>query len=437
MKPETQTLLAIGIFALTYALLISERLHRTAAALLGAALVVGAGVLNQKAAFRAVDFSTIGLLLGMMIIVNFLRRTGGFEWLAVKTVKAVRGQPLFIMIGFFLFTAVVSAFIDNVTTVLLIAPLTVIIARSLGLNPIPLLYAEIVASNVGGTATLIGDPPNIIIGTHARISFLDFLTNLTPVVAVISVVLILYLALAHRKEFGRGEEFARLAAEIPDADTIKDPVLLWKCLIVLGLVVVGFLLHGALGFEASTVALLGATLLLVIVRADPHEIFSQIEWPTLFFFVGLFVVVGGVEQAGVLERMGRWMVALTHGDLLLTSMAILWFSALLSAIVDNIPATMALVPVIVAIAAEAHPGVSREALLHLPYTMALWWSLALGACLGGNATIVGASANVVVAGLAERAGFPISFRAYLKVGIPVTLASLVIAAAYVVLRYVI
>jgi Na+/H+ antiporter NhaD/arsenite permease-like protein len=320
--------------------------------------------------------------------------------------------------------------------VLLIAPLTFVTARALELNPVPLLYTEIIASNIGGTATLVGDPPNILIGSRAGLSFVEFIVHLTPVVGLVALAVMGYLALVYRKEFGRGEVFARRAAEMPQAK-VKDPVLLWKCLVVLGLVVVGFLLHGRFGFEASTVALLGATLLLLIARADPHVIFGQIEWPTLFFFVGLFIVVGAVGHAGLLERIGRWVVGFTGGRLIFTSMAVLWLSALLSAIVDNIPATMALVPVILAIAGATHPGVPQAALAHLPYTMALWWSLALGACLGGNATIVGASANVVVAGLAERFGFPISFRAYLKVGIPATLLSLVISAAYILLRYVI
>jgi len=436
MGSQAHTVIAIGIFVLTYALLVSERLQRTIAALLGAALVVIAGILPFEAALHAVDFHTIGLLMGMMIIVTFLRRTGGFEWLAVKTVKAVHGQPLFIMVGFFAFTAVASAFLDNVTTVLLIAPLTLIIARTLDLNPIPLLYAEIVASNVGGTATLIGDPPNIIIGTQVGLSFMQFITNLAPVSVIVAVVLVVYLAVAYRKDFTRGEEFARRAAEIPETDTITDLKLLKKCLLVLGLVIIGFTLHTTLGLEASTVALLGATLLLVIAGSDPHDVFSRIEWPTLFFFVGLFVVVGAVEHVGVLELLGRRVVGLTGGDLLLTCMALLWLSGIISGIVDNIPATMALVPVIAAIAAQANPGVPQAELMHLPYTMALWWSLALGACLGGNATLVGASANVVVSGIAERAGLTMSFRAYLKVGIPLTLASLVMASAYVALRYV-
>ena len=427
MKPETQTLLAIGIFALTYALLISERLHRTAAALLGAALVVGAGVLNQKAAFRAVDFSTIGLLLGMMIIVNFLRRTGGFEWLAVKTVKAVRGQPLFIMIGFFLFTAVVSAFIDNVTTVLLIAPLTVIIARSLGLNPIPLLYAEIVASNVGGTATLIGDPPNILVGSAAGLDFGSFVTNLAPVVVLILVLYLLLVPLLFAKQLAVHPDVRARIMAMDRRGHISDYRLLWLSVAVLALTFLGFLLHGVLHYEPATVALLGAAVLLVLSRQDPHEILREVEWSTLFFFVGLFVVVGGLDWVGLLSDAGEKMSDLTGGNTTAASLTVLWVSGILSGVVDNIPYTTAMIPVVremgVGLGGNGGPG------------DVLWWSLALGACLGGNLTIVAASANVLVAHLAERSGQRIRFWEFFRYGSLVTLLSLVVSSLYIWLRY--
>lgn len=418
-------LVASAIFFLTYAAITSEKIHRTLAALLGAAAMLVFGVLDEQTGLQAIDFHTIGLLVGMMIIVSILRKTGCFHWLAIKTVKLARGDPWRIMAGFFLLTAVASAFLDNVTTILLVVPMTLLIAETLTIDPLPFLITEILASNIGGTATLIGDPPNIMIGSRTGLSFLQFLTNLGPVVLVISVVVLVGLFFTYRRQLKTAHDLRQIADELEEEGTITDPVLLKKSLIVLALVIIGFFLHGWLGWQASTVALIGAVLLILLSALDPHEILAEVEWSTIFFFMGLFIVVGGVEQAGLLHILAEKMVAITGGNILLTCMAILWFSAILSAIVDNIPCTAALIPVIQNLA---------ELLPHSDITP-LWWALALGACLGGNGSLIAASANVVAAGIADRAGHPISFARFLRVGIPYTAISLIIASLYVYFRY--
>ena len=414
--------LAGGIFLITYALIVTERVHRTVSALLGGVAMVLLGVLPQEQAFAAVDWNVIFLLAGMMALANILRETGLFQWIAVQAVRLGRGDPFRIMLILSLVTAVTSALLDNVTIVVLVAPVTLLVAASLRVSPLPFLIAEILASNIGGTATLIGDPPNILIGSAAGIDFLTFAANLAPISIVILAV---FLGLSW---FLFGRELRRGSSRTLDVDALEtdalitDRSLMVKSLIAMGGVLIGFLLHGPLHLEPATIALAGATLLLLWTRRDPHHVLRDIEWTTLFFFFGLFITVEAIVEVGIIEAVAEAALRLTGGDLNLTSTLLLWLSAVASGIVDNIPYTATMIPVV-------------ENLGQVMPVEPLWWSLALGACLGGNATLVGASANVVVASLAERSGHPISFGQFLKYGLVTTLMSLLLATGYVWLRY--
>lgn len=419
----SQASIAVAVFLLVYALIVSDKIHRTVAALAGAAAVIAFGVLDQEQAVRAIDFNTIGLLTGMMIIVAVTRRTGLFEYISIKAVKWAKASPWMILVSLSTVTAIASAFLDNVTTVLLLAPITINVALELKMNPIPFLLSEIFASNIGGTATLIGDPPNIMIGSATGLSFTEFIVNLTPVVVVIFVATIIALWFI----FGRGMHAEREAMEkvmaLDETESIKDKVLLRKSLIVLGLVILGFFLHARLGFETASVAMIGAALLLLISGVKVEGVLHEVEWTTLFFFIGLFIVVGGLEATGVLEWLANEAMRITGGDPFITAMAILWIAAIASAFVDNIPFVATMIPII---AALEQAGGNIEA---------YWWALSLGACLGGNGTLIGASANVVVAGLAEHRGHRISFNQYLVYGFPLMLLSIIISAVYIYFRY--
>ena len=414
--------LAGGVFLLTYALIVTERVHRTVSALLGGVAMILLGVLPQKQAFHAIDWNVIFLLAGMMAIANILRETGLFQWIAVQAVKLGRGDPFRILVILSLVSAASSAFLDNVTIVVLVAPVTLFVAASLRVSPLPFLIAEILACNIGGTATLIGDPPNILIGSAAGIDFLTFAANLAPIALLI---LIAFIGLAWllfkddlRTEHGRTLDIEALET----SELITDASLLHKGLIVMAGVILGFLIHGALHLEPATIALAGATILLLWGRNDPHHVLREIEWTTLFFFIGLFITVEAVVQVGIIEAVAHAALRLTGGNLTLTSLLLLWLSAIASGLVDNIPYTATLIPVVESLGQAMPVG-------------PLWWSLALGACLGGNSTLVGASANVVVASLAERSGHPISFRRFLSYGLLTTAMSLLLATGYVWLRY--
>lgn len=417
-----QTLLATGIFLVTYGLIVSERAHRTVAALLGGLAVILLGILPQGRAFAAVDWNVIFLLAGMMIIANILRDTGLFQWAAIQAVRLGRGKPITILLLLVLITAFSSALLDNVTVVVLIAPVTLFVATSLGVSPIPFLIAEVMASNIGGVATVIGDPPNILIASAAELDFLTFSTNLTPITLVI---LAAFCGLAYGL-FRPGLQSAqRSLLDVSAFDTatlITDPVLLRKALVVLAAVILGFLLQGVLGLESAAVAMSGATLLMLWARSDPHVVLRDVEWSTLLFFVGLFIVVEAVVATGLIGQISQAAIRVTGGNLPLTSTLILWLSALISGVIDNIPYTAAMIPIVASVG-ETMP------------VEPLWWSLALGADLGGNLTLVGASANVIVVALAERSGHPITFRQWLRYGIPVTLLSLVLANIYLAFRY--
>ena len=424
-----------GLFALTYLVIMTERINRAIVALLAAGLMIFAGVLNQEAAIDGVDFNTLGLLTGMMVIVAITKRSGVFQFLAIWSAKRVQARPWGILVMLSVVTAVVSAFLDNVTTVLLIAPVTLLIAEELRIPAYPFLFAEIFASNIGGTATLIGDPPNIMIGSAVGLTFNDFVVNLAPVVVVILAATLVPIYFIWGRQMHADDEHRRRVMGFDERQAITDRSLLWQSLGVLALVLVAFVLAHPLHLEPATIAMFGAAALLLLTNwphpADEqarhvHHAFSEVEWVTIFFFVGLFIVVHGVDSTGLLRDLALWLVGVTGGDLTVTTLAILWLSAVASAVVDNIPFVATMIPLIKSMAPTFG---GAEGL------MPLWWSLALGACLGGNGTLVGASANLIVAGIAERAGQPIRFVPFMLMAFPLMLLSIAISTVYVYLRY--
>lgn len=433
--------IATIIFVAAYGVIVSERLDRAAVALAGGALMIAFGVLDQEQAIAAIDFNTLALLIGMMIIVNVLRRTGIFRYLGWRTAIATDGNPWSMLLGFALFTAVASAFLDNVTTILLMTPVSIAICDDLGLDARPFLITQVIASNVGGTATLIGDPPNILIGSATGLTFLDFVVHLAPVVPVLLVLLSFgfrFLYRGHLQSSMPSDE-ARETLRRADARVhIGDERLLRHALAVLSLTLVGFVLHSVLHLEAGTVAMFGAILLLLISRLEVRPLLEEVEWTTIFFFAGLFVLVGGLEETGLLDRIARRVVEATGGNVTVTILIILWFAGIASAIVDNIPAVTTMIPLTFAVARLLFPELADLSAADLAAhadVMPLWWALALGACLGGNGSLIGASANVVAAGIAERRNEPIGFWGFTKVGAPFTVVTLAVASVYVWLRY--
>jgi Na+/H+ antiporter NhaD/arsenite permease-like protein len=416
------TLLAAGVFLITYGLIVTERVNRTVAALLGGVAMILLGVTTQEQAFDAIDWNVIFLLAGMMIIANLLRETGLFQWIAVQAVRLGRGDPFLILLILSLITAFSSALLDNVTIVVLVAPITLFVAASLKVSPMPFLIAQILASNIGGAATLIGDPPNILIGSAAGIDFLTFALNMTPIVLVILIVFVGLSILMFRKDLHASRSGSPDVYALETAELITDHKLLRKGLVVMVGVTLGFLVHGALHLEPATIALAGATVLMLWTGSDPHGVLRDVEWSTLFFFIGLFITVEALVEVGIIDQLAQAALNLTGGNLALTSMLLIWLSAVASGIVDNIPYTATMIPLV------------QRLGLTMPIEP-LWWSLALGADLGGNATLVGASANIVVANLAERSGYPISFRRFLSYGVVTTFVSLIFASIYVWIRY--
>ena len=425
MEVTNQGVFATAVFLITYTVIISEKIHRAVAALLGAMLVIVGGVLNQQKAVDAIDFNTIGLLVGMMMMVGIARNSGVFEYLAVKAVRRSRGEPLAILVSLSIITAILSALLDNVTTVLLIVPVTFSIAKALEINPVPILFAEIMSSNIGGTATLIGDPPNIMIGSATGLGFMDFVLNLTPVVIMVMAVTIFLLKIIYGKQLIARSELKKKIMELNAEDEIKDGVLMKKSLFVMALTVGGFLIHQYVHLESATIALTGAALLLLLTRDEPDHALAAVEWPVIFFFAGLFILVGALEEVGVIEWVAREILQITGGALLPTGMMILWVSALASAFVDNIPFVAAMIPLI--------QDMGR--LGGITDLEPLWWALSLGACLGGNGTMIGASANVVVVGMAEKRGYAWSFLGFMKIAFPLMLISIIIATVYLYFFY--
>ena len=416
------TWFAAGIFLITYALIVSDRVHRTIAALLGGLTIILIGVLDQDQAFHAIDWNVIFLLAGMMMIANVLRETGLFQWIAIQSVRLGKGNPYRIMVILVLVTAVTSALLDNVTIVILMAPVTLFITASLRISPVPFLIALILASNIGGTATLVGDPPNILIGSAAGIDFVTFAANLAPISLIILIAFIGLAWFLFKKDLQVSKIDPLSIDALDTSELITNKPLLRKSLVVMACVILGFLLHGALHLEPATIALAGATVLMLWGRIDLDHVLGEIEWTTLFFFIGLFILVEALVEVGIIEVVAQAALRLTDGNLQMTSMLLIWLSAVASGVVDNIPYTATMIPVVENMGQAMPVG-------------PLWWSLALGACLGGNATLVGAAANVVVANLSEKSGNPVSFGLFLRYGVITTFMSLVLASMYVWVRY--
>ena len=421
--------IAVAIFIATYAVIVSEKIHRTIVALVGAVIMILFGFISQEKAIEHIDFNTLGLLIGMMIIVNITSETGLFNYLSIWAAKKTRGEPVYLLLVMSLLTAVCSAFLDNVTTVLLTVPVTFSIAERLEISPKPFLIAQIMASNIGGAATLIGDPPNIMIGSANReLTFVSFLNNLSGVCFIILIATLLVLVIVYRRQLQTTDELKSKISALVLNTQITRPLLLKKCLLILALTILLFIFHSQLHVETGTAALTGAALLMLITMSQKGEllarVFGKVEWLAIFFFAGLFVLVGTLVETGVISLLAKHAMDLTHGDLTQASMVVLWMSAIASAFVDNIPLVATLIPLIQDM---GHMGMSN--------LEPLWWALSLGACLGGNGTLVGASANVVVAGMAARHGCKLSFMGFLKIAFPLMILSIAISSVYLYLRY--
>ena len=416
-------IIAVVIFAVTMAAIMTEKIHRTAAAIAGAILLILTGVLSVESGFSYVDVNTLGVLIGMMLFVTVVKNSGIFEYIAIRAAKAVKGRPWALMALFMVITALLSAFLDNVTTVLLIGPMTLAITNMLKLNPVPFFMTQILAANIGGTATLIGDPPNIMIGSAAGLSFNDFILSTGPAVLLVMLATVACFYFIYGRKLQVTREAREIILGLDETKTIKDRPLLIKSVVMIVLVVLGFVFHAQLHLESCTIALTAAAIMLLIGRQDLEETVAGVEWTTILFFTGLFVVVGGLQETGVIQLLADWLMSATHGSLALTLVIILWFSALISAFLDNIPFVATLIPLILAM---GNSGMDIAP---------LWWAVSLGACLGGNGTLIGASANVVLSGISTRHRYPITFASYLKVGFPLMLVSILISTAYLLLRY--
>ncbi|CAH1217327.1 putative transporter [Paenibacillus plantiphilus] len=426
---EQQAILAIAVFLITYAMIIAEKVHRTIVAMLGGLIVLVLGIVEvDDAISHHIDFNTLGLLIGMMIIVSVTAKTGLFKYIAIVAAQKAKGDPVKILIALAAITAFGSAFLDNVTTVLLIVPVTFSITRQLRVNPFPFLFTQILASNIGGTATLIGDPPNIMIGSAVQeLTFMAFIENLTPIVIVIMLAHLPLFVLMFRKQIRTTDEYKKGIMAIERSGIITDKRMLTRCLVILGLTIGGFFLHQIVHVESSVIALLGAFILLLLSGEHVmEEALTSVEWTTIFFFIGLFTLVGALVDTGIISSLAVQAMELTGGDPVATSMLILWMSAIASAFMDNIPFVATMIPLI-----------QEMGNMGIQNVEPLWWSLALGACLGGNGTLIGASANLITAGLAAKEGYPITFVKFMKYGFPLMLLSIVLSSIYIFVRYLI
>ncbi len=437
--------IAVGIFFTAYAVIVSEKIHKTKVAMFGAALTLLTKVLTQHDALHnidlGVDWNVIFLLISMMIMVNIMTKSGVFQYVAIKAAKVAKGEPFQVMVIFSLVTAVASALLDNVTTVLLLAPVTLLIAKELEVDPVPFLITEALASNIGGTATLIGDPPNIMIASKAGLDFMAFIYHLTPAIIIIMAVWMVMWKMVFAKRLHVREELKKRIMGMDEKVLIKDSALLKKSGTVMALTILGFMFHGVFHYEPATVALAGASLLLLITGEDPHHALAEVEWSTIFFFIGLFIIIGGTVKVGFIELLSSKMIALTGPtpeSMFTLAMVMVWFSAISSAIVDNIPFVATMNPLLVDMAEKVlgpSSGLKGFELMQHPTMMPVWWALALGACLGGNGTAIGASANVIVVGMSEKAGHKITFLRFMKYGVPVMFLTVALSSVYLYLRY--
>lgn len=415
--------ISVGIFVGALALIVSEKFDRTKIALAGAALLLLSQTIDQELALDAIHFDTLGLLAGMMIVVRLTEATGLYTYIAIRAGQLSRGRPFLLVVALAVPTAVLSAFLDNLTTILLMVPITFLLADAFDIDPIPLILIEVMACNIGGAATLIGDPPNIMIASATGLSFMDFVVNVAPIAYLTTAAVVCLLYLAFRRRLQIAPEARDKVLELNAARSIEDPAELKRLLPVLVATVLTFFVHKPLGLEPATVALCGATAMLALSRQSLDSVLGGIEWPTLFFFVGLFVMVGALEHTGAIDEITHAIVSITNGDRTAELLAIAWSASFVGGIVDNIPLTATMIPVVDSIAGDSGDN-------------AYWWALSLGACFGGNLTIISAAANVAAAGMASRAGQPIGFLQFLKVGVPVTLFSMVLVTGYLLLRYV-
>ncbi len=420
----TEQIISIVIFLITMTAIMTERIHRTVAAITGAILLIVTHILTIETSISYVDMNTIGVLVGMMLFVAVVKNSGIFEYIAIKSAKIAKGKPVNIMIIFILITAILSAFLDNVTTVLLIGPMTIAITRILNINPVPFLITQIMASNIGGTATLIGDPPNIMIGSAANLGFTDFILNTGLPVIFIIITAIIYFLLIYKKQLIVDEENISKVMEMDEKKAIKDKSLMFKSIVLIILVVIGFIFHSQLQMESCVIALLAAIIMLLIGKQDAEEIILGVEWSTILFFIGLFIVVGGLEETGVIGKLANLLVSATSGNIVLAMIIILWASAIISSFLDNIPFVATLIPLILTMQQTGNIDVTP-----------LWWALSLGACLGGNGTLIGASANVVLSSISNKNGYPITFKHYMKIGFPLMIISIIISSIYLLIRF--
>ena len=420
---EVAEIIAIIVFLLVIIAIMTEKVHRTAAALVGAVLLLMTHVLTVDKAVSYIDFNTIGVLVGMMVFVAIVKNSGVFEYVSIKAAKIAHGDPWKIMVLFMLTTAILSAFLDNVTKVLLVGPMTITIARILKVNPVPFLLTQIFAANIGGTATLIGDPPNIMIGSAAGLDFMDFVANTGVVVVIIMIAMVVVMRFIYGRKMSSDAEAIQSVMDLDEEKAIEDRSLLYKSIVVMILVVFGFIFHSQIGFESATVALAAAAIMLVIGKQNVEYIVSEVEWSTILFFIFLFVVVGGLDETGVIGQLAQVVLNATEGHEVMTMLILLWASALLSSVLDNIPFVATLIPLVLELGEN---GVDITP---------LWWAISLGACLGGNGTLIGASANVVLSGISNKHGYPITFKTYTKVGFPIMLMTIVISMVYLLIRY--
>lgn len=418
-----EQIIAVFIFFLVMIAIITEKINRSLAAIGGGLLMIIFNILPLEIGISHIDFNTIGILIGMMLIVAVVKNSGLFEFIAIWTAKKAKGDPWRIMVAFIIITALLSAVLDNVTTVLLIGPMTIVITQILRLNPVPFLITQIIASNIGGTSTLIGDPPNIMIGSAANLSFLDFVTNLGPIIAIILVVMIICFRFIFKNALVTDNSAKENILHLDESKSIQDKPLLVKSIIVIIFVLFGFMFHNIIHIDSCVVALTGATVLLLIGKQDVEEIMSSIEWSTITFFIGLFVIVGGLQEVGIINNIATLLINATEGHMIFTMLIILWLSAIISSFLDNIPFVATLIPLILTMQTQ---GID---------VMPLWWATSLGACLGGNGTLIGASANVVLASVGQKHGYPITFKEYFKVGFPLMILSIIIATGYMLIKF--
>ncbi len=420
---DQSQIISIVVFLAVIALIVWNKIHEAVIAVAGSVALLLLHILDVETAASYIDYNTIGVLVGMMLLVNVIKHSGMFEYIAIKTAKIAKGDPWRIMMMFIIVTAVLSGFLDNVTTVLLIGPMTISITRMLGLNPVPFLLSQILASNMGGTATLIGDPPNIMIGSQAGLSFMDFIVNAAPAIVIIMIVFILGLKVIYGKKMHVEDSAIQRIMLLDETKAIEDPALMKKSIVMICLVVLGFIFHSQLNVESSVVALTAAAIMMIIGKQKAEDIIADVEWTSIIFFTALFIVVGGLVETGVVGKLANVIISATSDRPIMTMLIILWASALLSTILNNIPFVAALIPLVI--------DMGQSGMDVFP----LWWAISLGACLGGNGTLVGASANIVLANISAKHGYPISFARFFKFGFPAMLMSIVISTIYLVVRY--